>query len=134
MSQEEEDNQSAPEDTLRELQEELSKLCSLESHKGYEYFLSVLTAQRDTRRSHVILTPLKSMDEVLEQEYKKGECGGLELALNFVQLRKEDLRNQIAILTKEVEANVQSSKIPSDGEYAGHGERLDLSSSKLDDE
>ncbi len=121
------DSPQARADTLRELQEELSKLIGLRSHPGYGVLIDVLNSQADTRKQGIFLTPLKSMDEVPEQEYKKGEIAGIELAAKFVDCRIEDLRGAIASYTAEVERD-ENSEVSIDGINSGDG-RLDLSNS-----
>jgi len=91
--------------------------------------MEIFRAQRDTRIQSLVLTPLKAMDEVLEQEYKKGEIHSFELAVALVDLRLDDLNQQIKILTKEIE-NASASSTPPSDPLDGPGawdERLDLS-------
>jgi hypothetical protein len=111
-------------DTLRELQEELSKLSQLRSTAGYDLLVGVLHSQADTRKQSIFLTPLKSLDEVPEQEYKKGEIAGIEFAAKFVDIQIEILRQSIATYTREVESD-ENSEISIEGINSGHG-RLNL--------
>lgn len=70
----------------------------------------------ETRKQAIFLTPLKGMDEVLEQEYKKGEIAGLELARKFAEIRIEAIREQIQELTQQVERdNVTENHDEADG-------------------
>ncbi len=83
------------EPALRELQEELSNLKSLQQHFGYKYLMELAEAQEKSRTGQILLTPLKTMDEVLAQEYMKGEVSGIMLFRNLVTVRVEDLEEQI---------------------------------------
>lgn len=90
--------------------------------------MSILSAQADTRKSSLFLTPLKTMDEVLEQEYRKGEVAGLEFASKFVEIQIQILREQIEELTQEVEKDEQNSdEVSANGVNSGDG-RLSLDS------
>ncbi len=86
---------------VRELQEELSKLRGLVLHAGYDYLVKIAQAQLETRRQQIILTPLKSMDEVLAQEFAKGETAGIELFTRLVDIRINDLESEINERLKE---------------------------------
>ena len=90
-------------DELRELQEELSKLKSLQEHRGYEYLMQVAESQLENRRQQILLTPLRAMDEVLMQEYSKGEVSGIELFTKLVEIRINDLTQEIQERLKEDE-------------------------------
>jgi hypothetical protein len=63
------------------------------------------------------------MDEVLEQEYAKGEIAGLHLARNIVSTRIEDLTQTITELLKDQE-HAEDPAIPADGKQPDG--RLDL--------
>ncbi len=96
MDQEPEDQLPAEDQReVRELQEEQSRLRSLLGHSGFTYLKEVLESQAASRTDHIILNPLESMDDVLEQEYKKGEAAGILLACRFAEVRLEDLAEQI---------------------------------------
>jgi hypothetical protein len=86
---------------VRELQEELSKLRGLVLHAGYDYLVKIAQAQLETRRQQIILTPLKSMDEVLAQEFAKGETAGIELFTRLVDIRINYLESEINERLKE---------------------------------
>jgi hypothetical protein len=64
------------------------------------------------------------MDEVLEQEYRKGEIAGIEFAARFVDIEIEILRETISKLTQEVDKD-ENSEVSLDGVNSGDG-RLDL--------
>lgn len=92
---------------VRELQEELSRLRALQQHPGYEYLMRIAGAQLETRRQQIILTPLQTMDEVLGQEYAKGETSGIELFTKIVEIRVRDLEDEIQERLKEHEHNAE---------------------------
>lgn len=103
---------------LRELQEELFRLRELQRNPGYKYLLEIAEAQLETRKQAVFLNPLKSMDEVLEQEYKKGEIQGITLFTQIVETRAKDLEDTILELTtNEVEKDNERRNEQSDNEH-----------------
>jgi hypothetical protein len=97
------DEEGQPE--VRELQEELSRLNSLKAHAGYVYLMEIAQAQLETRKQAVFLTPLKKMDEVLEQEYQKGEISGIALFMQMVDVRIQQLSDEINETLKEAKDN-----------------------------
>lgn len=88
---------------VRELQEELSKLASLKEHAGYQYLMEIAEAQVKGRMDQMILTPLEGMDQVLRQEYAKGEVAGIRLFTNIVEIRLTDLQEEIEDLVPREE-------------------------------
>ena len=88
---------------VRVLQEERFRLSSLREHDGYKYLIEIAQAQIETRRQAVFLKPLKSMDEILEQEYLKGELSGITLFSQMVDIRVEELTGEITHLLEELE-------------------------------
>jgi hypothetical protein len=58
-------------------------------------------AQIETRQSNICLKPLEKMDEVLAQEYAKGEVQGLTVALRLVPTIVEDFEDQLSSLIAE---------------------------------
>lgn len=102
---------------LRELQEELSRLKALVLTPGFKYFMEVLATQVENRKQQIILTPLKKMDEVLEQEYQKGEVAGIALSMNFVEIRVKNIEDEILEILKETQdAGTNRDDSPSDDE------------------
>jgi len=65
--------------------------------------MEIANAQMETRKQSVFLTPLKSLDETLAQEYQKGEIAGIHLFMNLAEVRINELRTTISLLTKELE-------------------------------
>lgn len=89
----EEREEQSPE--LRELQEERFKLTELKKQPGWAWLMQVAKVQLDSRKGMVLLRPLASMDEVLSQEFAKGEISGIQLFVDLVDLRVADLSEQI---------------------------------------
>lgn len=59
---------------------------------------SVVMAQAMTRMGMICGTPLRTLDEALEQEYKKGEASGLQLAVSLPKTIIESCDYEIAQL------------------------------------
>lgn len=87
---------------LREAQEERSRLLSLLAHPGWKWFEGILDTQIEARRNHYELQPLKKMDEVLEEQYIKGELNGLRTSKFLIIARVEELENDIQEYEKEL--------------------------------
>ncbi len=88
---------------LRELQEELSDLNQLKANRGFKRLMTYAEVQLKNRRDSVLLTPLKAMDEVLEQEYSKGEIAGIQLFTEMHATASAAIEDEIAELLKEIE-------------------------------
>lgn len=89
------EEQEGTELDLRALQEERFKLTDLRDHAGYRYLMQIAKAQMNARHQAVFLTPLKKLDDTLEQEYHKGEMAGIALFMNMVDVRVDELTNAI---------------------------------------
>ena len=87
---------------LREAQEERSRLLSLTNHVGWKWYEGILDSQIEARRNTYELRPLKTMDEVLEEQYVKGELNGLRTVKALVIARVEELENDIQNYEKEL--------------------------------
>jgi hypothetical protein len=94
---------------VAELQEEQAKLLQLTRTPGWEYFQEILAAQEKTRSDTVLLTPLRSMDQVLEQEYQKGEIAGIMLSAKLVKARLDDIHERLTELLKPKSEEGQES-------------------------
>jgi hypothetical protein len=86
---------------LRELQEARFELLSLQKFKGYERLLEIARLQSEARKQGIFLKPLLSMDEVLGQEYAKGEIAGIELFRSIVQIEIDALTDEINRRTED---------------------------------
>ncbi|NOJ26562.1 MAG: hypothetical protein DA330_00920 [Nitrososphaera sp.] len=62
---------------------------------GYKWLIRLADEQLEQRQRTLLLTPLKGMDEVLEQEYKKGEVAGILLFKEIVDIRIGVLKQEI---------------------------------------
>lgn len=58
------------------------------------------------------LTPLKSIDETLEQEFKKGEISAIRLFIGLPQTAVDDLEQQIT--KRELEGEDDADEAPID--------------------
>jgi len=65
--------------------------------------MEVAASQVEMRKQQVFLRPLKAMDEILEQEYQKGEISGIELFRQLVQVRMTELTEEINRRTDNVD-------------------------------
>jgi len=92
---------------VRVLQEESSRLSSLQQHAGYGYLVEIAKGQMENRLNQILLSPLKTMDEVLAQEFLKGEYAGIRLFTDMVQLRIEVLKEEIEKRMKEDEHDTE---------------------------
>ncbi len=97
--------ETQPPDEVRELQEELYSLKKLLQDRTFKLFIEVLEAQVKTRSDTLLLKPLERMDDVLHQEFSKGEIAGLTLAVRFVEIRISDLEEQIDEILNEQREN-----------------------------
>jgi hypothetical protein len=86
---------------LRDLQEERFKLTELQKAPGYQWLLEIAGAQVEARKQAVFLRPLETMDGVLGQEYAKGEIAGIELFRKLVDIRINDLTDEIMRRTED---------------------------------
>ncbi len=65
----------------REYEGALRDFKDLIKSKGWKRLSEVGQAQQEVRKHAVILTPLKELDNALEQEFMKGEYAGIGLLL-----------------------------------------------------
>ena len=68
---------------------------NLSSSPGWDLYRNILQVQIETRRNTICFTPLKTMEEGLQQEYQKGEISGIYLAGNLHELILEALDAEI---------------------------------------
>ena len=88
---------------LRVAQEERSRLLSLTHHAGWKWYEEVLKNHIESRRNIYELRPLEKMDEVLAEQYLKGELHGLRLAKLMIHARIEELEDDIDNLEQKLE-------------------------------
>lgn len=90
-------------DDAESLRGELRRLEELEQNPAFIFVIERLQADINAMQNALVLKPLSSMDEVLGQEYKKGQVEGrLSLALYITQ-RKEELNYELDLIKKEIE-------------------------------
>lgn len=80
---------------LREAQEERSRLLSLLNNAGWRWYEGILDTQIEARRNNYELRPLETMDEVLAEQFTKGEIAGFRTAKVIIIARVEELENEI---------------------------------------
>jgi hypothetical protein len=107
------------EEELRELQEERSELKSLQEHRGFKRLLELARTQSEARKQAVFLTPLEKMDEVLKQEYQKGEISGIELFRSIVDIQITNLGEEITRRLEDEQIDDETSGSSSAGGTAG---------------
>jgi hypothetical protein len=88
---------------LRELQEELSELNALREHRGYKTLMTIADLQAKARMDSLI-APIKTMDDTLEQEFRKGEIGGIQLFMRMTDVQISMLESEIETLLKIAES------------------------------
>lgn len=79
---------------LREAQRELSNLAN---SPGWAKLREGALSQIEGRIESLILSSLKGMDEVLEQEYRKGEIAGLKLFLELPAILLGNLEAELKV-------------------------------------
>ena len=77
--------------TREELLRKKDLLRTLVKHEGFIWLREILKEQVEGRTQQLIRTPLKSMDEVLEEQYLKGEIVSLELVLHWPEIMISDI-------------------------------------------
>jgi hypothetical protein len=97
---------------VRELQEQLSNLNALLEHRGYRELMRIAEEQDVARVNTLVLTPLKTMDEALEQEYAKGEIGGIRLFKAMIPTMVEQLQADIETELNRSEEHANTDEHP----------------------
>lgn len=69
---------------------------------------AVMTEQKNARAAIICGVPLKTLDEVPEQEFKKGEVAGIGLMLAYPKTAIEVLEAEIEALNSEAEVASES--------------------------
>jgi len=117
-----EEKDQAPEDLLRELQEEHISLKLLKEQPGYKYLIEIADAQIESRRGQFELKALTSINDILPQEFFKGEISGIDLFRRFVDVRLQIVEENIQELTKEIEENARRNSDSSSSDDSGRAE------------
>lgn len=90
MSDEQEDSQ-----TVQEMVEERESIVALIRSAGWDWVKNVLEDKLQALRNEAELTPLKSIDETLAQEFHKGRMANIRETLGLPYSRLEELDNII---------------------------------------
>jgi len=77
------------------LQEDLRDMATLLEHRGWKKLMEYAEQQIRGRTDEVILTPAKGLEGAMEQEFMKGEIGGIRLFCTFPEAVTSDLRSQL---------------------------------------
>lgn len=87
----------------------MHRLTSLKSHPGFKELMQIAEVQAREREKTIILTPLKGMDDTLEQEYRKGEVAGIMLFMEMTNIRIASLQEEIntGLAQLKVESNYE---------------------------
>jgi hypothetical protein len=93
----------------------LNEFQALRKSPGWAQLLEILNEQFKVREQAVFLTPCNSIDQTLEQEYKKGEGAALLLVMKMPDViianMEEEVRTTLAQLEKENQ-NVNEIEVP----------------------
>ena len=101
----------------------LSTLHSFTEHAGWKVFNEMLDEQKNSRLGQFAFKPLNSMDEVLAQEFMKGEMSGLSLAQVALFAYMETLKSSIELANAKLEKENEQERIRTDD--AGRVGRVD---------
>lgn len=111
---------------LSSIGSELRDWKDLVESRGWTRFKTMVLEQAKARQAAVCMRPVKSMDQVFEQEFNKGEAIAFQTQIAMAEAEVERLESDVEALnvaiTKETE-NVQA-----EGDVAGRG------ASRVDDE
>lgn len=88
----------AKELTLNEVIDIRNVMVALGKHQGWTILCERMKIQLDRRIDTMVAMPLKSMDQVLEQEYMKGEAAMLRVFLLQQRAMVEELDDRIVLL------------------------------------
>lgn len=93
---------------LRQLQEERSKLGKVVESDGYQWLVALMENQIQARFQELI-NPLKGMDEVLHEQYLKGELSGIQTVRLMIPTYLEDVNSRITGKEEELKDHEASS-------------------------
>lgn len=77
----------------------------LSKSPGWALLLEIGQGQYNVRQNQVFRTPCASMDQVLPQEYIKGEAAGIELLMKLPQIMIDNLTAEIENLSQKESEN-----------------------------
>jgi len=77
------------------IREQIREMELLMESRGWKTLMEYAEQQKKGRIEAAVLTPAGSVDKCIEQEYLKGEIGGIMLFCAFPEALSSDLRNQL---------------------------------------
>lgn len=101
-----------------DLQTQKRYLEQLIEHPGWKLYASMLEEQKNLRFGEYAYKPLASADQMPAEQFNKGECSGLALALVTPHAAIETLNQQIKVQTVKQEMNDAAEKKRADGARA----------------
>lgn len=94
---------------------------SFTEHPAWHMYARLLNDQMNTRKGEILLKPIKSTEQIYEQEYMKGEISGLTLAQVSIFAIIEGLEQEVKVTREQLESEHEAEKrVSSDG-----GSRVD---------
>lgn len=108
---------------------------SFTEHPAWAMYTRLLEDQMNTRKGEILLKPLKSTEQVYEQEYMKGEISGLTLAQVSIFAIMEGLDQEVKATRVQLEREHEAeNRISADGgsrvdskQWHGGSDELDTS-------
>ena len=97
----EEDASKELESNLGKMREIVSDLKAMVASSGWKYYSTMMEEQKVMRQNRILLTPLETHDQVLAQEYMKGEYAALALAERLIPEIVESFEARLASQTGE---------------------------------
>lgn len=97
--------QQPPDQTLRDLQEELSIFRSLQEHPGYKRLMDIAAKQIQARMME-LMTPCGNQDQLIKMEFNKGAITGLRIMTEMVSYHMDTVKD---LMQREERANEPDS-------------------------
>jgi hypothetical protein len=79
----------------RDLQEVRTQLNALQTHMGFQIFLSQMQQQIQTRLKMFILQDAGGIDGCINREYMRGNCASFEFIMGFVPMLVEGVEQEL---------------------------------------
>ena len=92
-------------DQLEDLQEQLFKWKALVKSAGWQLLEEYAKAQVNHRVGSILRAPTREVVDVINREYERGECSGINLFQEMPQIEIARLEEEIRYI-KEVRGNV----------------------------
>ncbi len=77
------------------LQEQKELWASLQAHAGWKALAALVEEQMSTRINGILFHPLTSNDEVLGEQYVKGEVAAMRLFIELPRLEEERVSEEL---------------------------------------